>query len=367
MKKIAIIGANEFQDPLIRKAKALGYETHVFAWRDGAVGEKTADFFYPISIVEKDEILQKCRDLGIDCVASIGSDLAVHTVNYIARALGLPCNSAHTDLVATNKYQMRKAFAASGVYTPRFFEVAAGELPPEGALRYPVIVKPTDRSGSRGIFKAEKREQLPEAIAAACEQSFAKKAIVEEFFSGNEYSAECICWDGNHRILTFTKKYTTDAPHFIETGHVQPSDLTEQQRQLASATIERALCALDIRWGAAHAEFRVLPGGEIGIVEIGPRMGGDCIGSDLVQLSTGYDYLRMVIDTACGRAPDFTPVSEGERAEIRFIMSREDLAAYEHLLASQPERIVRASVTAEIPDRAITDSSTRYGFYIIHG
>ena len=93
MKKIAIIGANDFQNPLILKAKEMGYETHVFAWREGAPGEETADYFYPISIVEREKILEECRRIRPAAVISIGSDLAMLTVNYVAGELGLVCNS----------------------------------------------------------------------------------------------------------------------------------------------------------------------------------------------------------------------------------------------------------------------------------
>ena len=81
MKKLAIIGASYLQEPLIEKAKSMGIETHVFAWAAGDVGEKSADYFYPISIVEKDEILKRCREIGIDGICTIASDLAVITVN----------------------------------------------------------------------------------------------------------------------------------------------------------------------------------------------------------------------------------------------------------------------------------------------
>ena len=101
MLKIAIIGANEFQEPLILKAKECGYETHVFAWEKGAVGKASADYFYPISIVEKEKILEKCKEIGIAGICSIGSDLAVLTVNYIAEKLGLNSNSVYCSRVAT--------------------------------------------------------------------------------------------------------------------------------------------------------------------------------------------------------------------------------------------------------------------------
>ena len=110
MKRIVVIGANSFQNPLILKAKEMGYETHVFAWKDGSVGERTADVFYPVSIVEKDTILEQCRRICPDAVVSIGSDLAMLTVNYVAKELGLPCNSMECTRISTNKYEMRKAF-----------------------------------------------------------------------------------------------------------------------------------------------------------------------------------------------------------------------------------------------------------------
>ena len=120
MKKIVIIGANDFQNPLILKAKEMGFETHVFAWQDGSIGERTADYFYPISIVEKDEILKKCQEIKPDAIATIASDLANITVQYLAEKLSLPCNSAECIEITTNKYKMRQALATGGVKVPHF-------------------------------------------------------------------------------------------------------------------------------------------------------------------------------------------------------------------------------------------------------
>ena len=172
-KKIVIIGANSFQNPLILKARALGYETHVFAWQDGAIGERTADYFYPISIVERDAILEKCKELRPDAVISIGSDLAMLTVNYVAGKLGLPCNSMECTEISTNKYAMRKAFRAAGVPVPGFFEADADTTAEDlKELKLPVIVKPTDRSGSRGITKVEEWGQLKLALKDSVDNSF---------------------------------------------------------------------------------------------------------------------------------------------------------------------------------------------------
>ena len=93
MAKLAIIGASYLQLPLIKKAKARGIETHVFAWNCGDVVEKEADFFYPISIIEKKQILDKCKEIGVHGICSIASDLAIVTVNYVAEHMNLVGNS----------------------------------------------------------------------------------------------------------------------------------------------------------------------------------------------------------------------------------------------------------------------------------
>ena len=367
-KRIVIIGANSFQNPLILRAKELGFETHVFAWQDGSVGEETADFFYPISIVERERILEKCRELNPMAIASIGSDLAMLTVNEVANRLGLPGNSMACTRMSTNKYEMRRAFARAGVPVPGFVkaepETARAKAESRG-LRLPVIVKPTDRSGSRGITRLEKWEGLLEAVRFAAENSFEGKAIVEECIPGEEYSCECISSRGVHHCLTMTKKYTTGAPHFIETGHLQPCGLSPELRKRAEEAVFQGLDALEVTTGASHAEFMVDDEGEVRIIEIGARMGGDCIGSDLVPLSTGYDYVGMVIDTACGREPALVQTRKPYGAAyIHFIFGEEDLKLLEHLKQKAPEKLRFVSHIESFDKGPVTDSSTRYGYFI---
>ena len=212
-KKLVIIGANDFQNQLILKAKEKGFETYAFAWRDGAVGEKTADHFYPISIVEKEQILEECRKIKPDGIISIASDLAMITVNYIAEQLGLVGNGMECTLLTTNKYYMRKAFAKNGDPSPKNY--CSDELTEEllQGMQFPLIVKPVDRSGSRGITKIHHEDELKEAIRVATEVSFDKKAMIEEFVEGTEYSVEYISYKGKHRFLAMTLKYTTGDPN----------------------------------------------------------------------------------------------------------------------------------------------------------
>ena len=364
--KIVVIGANDFQNPLILKAKALGYETHVFAWRDGAVGEQTADVFYPISIVEIDRILEKCRQIRPDAVCSIGSDLAEITVNRVSNALGLPANPPPTAFLATNKNAMRQAFVKAGLPVPAFIAVRQGDdLSAVRRMRLPVIVKPTDRSGSRCITRLSTFEGLEDAVAQAIEVSFEGSAIIEEFIDGPEYSCECISSGGVHHLLAVTKKYTTGAPHFIETGHIEPSGLGPETMVQVQKTIFQALDALRITCGASHSEFKIVPQtGRIMMVEVGARMGGDFIGSHLVDLSTGVDFVKAVLDVALGRGPDLQPAHAPAAAAVRFVFSQRDLDALEHLKREHPELLVDAAMWSSM-DRAITDSASRYGYFMM--
>lgn len=364
MKKLAIIGASYLQVPLIQKAKDMGIETHVFAWAANDVGEEIADVFYPISIIEKEQILKKCQEIKIDGICSIASDLAAITVNYVAHAMGLVCNSPECAKISTNKHLMRKAFAANGDPSPKSILVSdVKEL--EGInLQYPVIVKPLDRSGSRGITKLTSPKGIEQAIENAKAEGFEKGALVEEFAEGQEYSIECISWKGEHHFLAMTKKYTTGAPHFIETGHIEPANVSKNMEKKVKAIVFHALDSLKIENGASHTELKIDEEGNIKLIEIGGRMGGDFIGSSLVALSTGFDFVRAVIDVALGKSPDFEYEHINKKAAVRYIFSKQDIEVYDRLMSSHPEYIVYSEIN-EVTEETVTDSSNRFGCFVM--
>lgn len=353
-KKLAIIGASAFQEPLIRKAQEQGIETHVFAWAAGDVGEALADVFYPISITEKEEILSQCREIGVDGVATIGSDLANITVAYVAEGLGLTANSVDCVHHSTDKHAMRHCFEENADPSPKSVKVtAAQDVLPKG-LSFPVIVKPADRSGSRGIARVECASDLAEAINSALEVSFSKVALVEEYFEGAEFSVEYLSWEGKHYFLALTEKFTTGAPHFIETGHLEPARVSSELEAQIKAVTETALTHLGVTYGASHTELKVNQKGEIAIIEIGSRMGGDCIGSHLVELSTGVDFVGAVAQIALGQKPAVLDDLEDKGcktrrcAAIRFIFSGADLEALNALKKENPGALVLENIAEEI-------------------
>ena len=366
MKKLAIIGASYLQEPLITKAKARGIETHVFAWAAGDVGEKIADYFYPISIVEKDEILSVCRKIGIDGICSIASDLAMVTVNYVADKMGLVCNTPEATSKSTNKHLMRRAFSEGGDPSPKSIQVDENSDLSGISLDYPVIVKPTDRSGSRGICKLNDKSGLDSAVKSAIEQSFEKKALIEEFAEGREYSVEYISFGGFHKFLAVTQKYTTEAPHFIETGHLQPALLSGECVARVKKVVTHALDTLGIENGASHTEVKIDDGGNIKLIEVGGRMGGDFIGSNLVELSTGFDFVGAVISIALGEKPVGFDTDLGVNigaAAVRFIFSQDDVDVLNEIKNEHPEYLVSCEVRPCVGE--VTDSSSRFGYFLI--
>ena len=361
---LAIIGASYLQLPLIIKAKEMGYVTHVFAWAANDIGEKAADFFYPISIIEKEQILKKCCEIGICGICSIASDVAVVTVNYVAEQLGLNGNAVLSTSKCTNKYLMRKAFEKNGDPSPKSILVTEKTNLKELNLIYPVIVKPTDRNGSRGIYKLEDSEGLYAAVKASITESFEKKALIEEYVEGQEYSVEYISYKGVHTFLALTYKYTTGAPHFIEIGHMEPAPVSTEILEKVKNVVKHALNTLEIKNGASHAEVKIDEDGTVKIIEIGARMGGDCIGSDLVRYSTGYDFVRMVIQVACGEKPDFSKVCDPTVVESKFIFTQADIEEFYEIKNNEPERILQVVYFKPESIGHITDSSNRAGCYI---
>lgn len=366
MKKLAIIGASYLQRPLVEKAKEMGLYTVCFAWAEGAVCKDLVDEFYSISIVDKEEILQICQEKQIDGICTIASDVAAPTVAYVAENMGLVGNSHQASITANNKYAMRQAFMNAGVPCPRFTCVEDSTIATideiKQSMKLPLIVKPADRSGSLGVTKVENLDTLKDAIDNALACSFKKQAMVEEFVGGREISVEFISYQGKHYPLQITDKVTTGAPHFVELEHHQPSTLSSEMYAKIYAITENALNALGITNGASHSEYKITEDGEIYVIEIGGRMGGDFIGSDLVRLSTGYDFVKGVIDVALGTFNE-PKLTESNHSGVYFLCKETEYLLSYFANANNIEGVVMYEQT-DAQLRNITCSADRSGYLI---
>jgi len=300
-EKIAVIGANEPSLAFYRQAKALGYQIIGIAWAEGAVCKKYCDRFYPISFAEKDQVVEICRKEKVDGIISFSLESALPTVVYVANKLGLVSNSEECIRLTQSKFAQRQALEKAGIPVPKYYLIEKESDLVNVQCRFPVIVKPVDSGGSQGICKVESQDKLAEAYRYALSFSRTSKAIIEEFVDGREFSVEYISHQGKHYFLQITDKVTSGAPRFVEMQHHQPADIPETVWNRIKKMVEEALTTLKIENSASHTEIKWNSNDELYIIETGARMGGDYITSDLVRLSTGYDFVEGAIKLAVGK------------------------------------------------------------------
>ena len=354
--KIAVIGASYLQKPLVEKAIKNNFEVICFAWQKGAVCKNYCSKFYPISILEKEKILEICQKEKINGVLTIASDLAVITVNYVAHHMNLIANPIESTEYCTNKYLMRKRLSERNINVPEFYE-GMKEL-----KSFPLIIKPVDSSGSKGISIAKDSTEIDSAINYAKQNSLSGKYIIEEFIHGKEISVETISYDGKHQYITATDKVTSGFPHFVELEHHQPSRFEKNLKDKIKSTTFAALNALEIENGASHTEFLITEDNEIYCIEVGARMGGDFIGSDLVYLSKGYDYLSAVIEIAIGTF-QFSEISTMNLFSGVYFASSESLNKVSIFRSEKFKNFIFKSEMSE-PNNELQNSNDRFGYFI---
>ena len=317
------MGAAVEQLPGIVKAKEMGFETAVIDYNPKAVGIPLADKYYNVSTIDKDAVLEAARDFGADGFLTLATDLPMRAVSYASEQLGLPGISYETAIKATDKGEMIQALKAHQVESPWYYIIADEEqlrkrMPD---ITYPCILKPTDNAASRGVVLCNSEEELYTAFLYSRGYARAGAVILEEYMVGPEVSVEVLTWEGIPHVLAVTDKLTTGAPHFVELGHNQPSRLPEEAMKRIKDVAVRAVKALGITCGPAHVEIILTKDGPK-IVELGARLGGDCITSHLVQLSTGIDMVKQTMAAQTGQKPAWDPV-ENNGAAIRFLTSKE--------------------------------------------
>lgn len=302
-KKIAIIGVNEQQAPLIYKAKEMGLETHSFSWHGGnESGADISDFFYPISAMNKEAILEKCKEIGVSAVVSLGSDIAALSAAYVSDNMSLVGNTYEAVSRAVNKLDTRKILSGYHIPQPKFVEIA-DQIPFDSLreLRYPLVVKPSDRSGGRGVRIITDEKEFFSAINAARDISFERKAIVEEYVKGQFYSCECFSLGGEHKIIAYTKReIATFDKKPSEYMYTQPANIALSVRKKLESYISKILSAIGLTVGASSVEFIVDENNDVYFIEVSPCACGDYVGTHLIPMAYGVDFLKLILDAATG-------------------------------------------------------------------
>ena len=319
------------------------------------------DFDGTCAVVEK---------YGIDAIVTAATDKPLVMMARIAEKYGFPFFSVDTAKWSTDKFLMKERFELGGIPHARGRLITRVE-DAEG-LVYPVIVKPRDNSGSRGVKLCRNREELRNSIDEALENSHLDSVLVEEFIEGPEYSIEGLHYDGKSEVIQFTEKKTTEFPYNVELGHKQPALLTDEQKDAIREIVAKIGSALRFENCPSHTELKFNDRG-IFVIETSPRLGGDFITSTLVPLSTGINMEDQLLNIALGKPVD-TKTGRIERASgVEFFQFPEGIVreVNESVLKRMAEKPEVYFVNLKLREGdsvpLITSSLDRYGVFIISG
>ena len=306
-KRVMIVGASALQLPMIKKAKELGYNVGVVDYNPDAVGIPFADRYYNVSTIDPEGVCAASKQFCADGITTVGTDMPMRAIAYTCETLGLIGLDSETAVRATDKASMIRAFEENDVPHPWFFVAKSGNVDEiRSRLTYPCICKPTDNSASRGVMVIRSEDELRQAVNYSSENGRSGDVIIEELLTGSEISVEAFAVDGQVHVLAITDKLTTGSPYFVEMGHNQPSKFVGKEKESIIDVTAKAMKAVGIKNGPAHVEMMVTSEGPK-LIELGARLGGDFITTDLVPLSTGIDMLGATIHLACGEPVDLEP------------------------------------------------------------
>lgn len=298
MKILAIIGSGRMAWIYGVKAKEMGIETHVFSFDENRKVKDAVTQYHLVNILEMDKVLEICRSLGVDGVVPT-TELTFHVAAYIAGKMGLNGMPFDVAKIVTDKYRNRMVCKdVPELYQPGFARINTFEELDSLDFSFPIILKPASRGGKLGVSVVNNEEDLLPAFELARTHSGNSPIIVEEYISGGqEYSVESLSCHGEHTVVQVTEKISSGPPHCVELGHHQPACLSREMRKKVEHVIGKALSALGIDNSPCHIEIKIV-GERIYLIECNARPGGDYISWVLTELSTGYPYIKGVIDIA---------------------------------------------------------------------
>ena len=308
-----MLGGGFLQNFVINKARDLGYYVYCLDADIKAVGFKSANESAVINIIDPEACLQYAKERKVDGVLTAATDFSVLTMSYAAREMGLPgINYASAQLIK-NKAAVRKClYDAKADDTGWSFEICSEEDIPKvkEQVKYPIMMKPVDGSGSRGASKVEKLEQFEAACQFAMNSSISHRAVAEPFVVGKEYGVESFVDNGDIHVLAVMQKDMTQPPYYAELGHAIPSGLLQKVENRIKESVIKALVAMGVNHGSVNMDVLVADDDSVHIVDVGARMGGNLIGSHIVPVGTGIDYMGNMIKAAVGDNANWEPISE---------------------------------------------------------
>jgi biotin carboxylase len=369
-KAILIFGSGDNQLTLIKSAKEK-YSTVVIDPYEDTPGRKFADEYCVVHPQDFDGTCRVVEEFNIKGIVTAQMENPLLMMSRIAEKYSFLFPSIKQIRRARNKFLMKEAFLKCGVPCAKGKLYLKDEKITEESLsgfNYPLIIKPADAFSSRGVVSINYFGEIADYEAAARTFSSDGSVVVEEFLEGKEFSVESLTYHGKTEIIQITEKIITDYPYTVEMGHIQPAELSDQQKAQVEAIVKKAISSLELDNCASHTELKLTHEGPK-IIEIGARLGGDYISSYLTLHSTGVNMDAAAADIAMGNTPDIEIKCNGYSGIFYFHLDAgsriKEINNWMEIL--KHPNVVHAGILIKAGDiiPPLTDSAKRTGFIII--
>lgn len=341
MKKLMLLGGMRYLVPVIEAAHKLGVYVITCDYLPNNIAHKYSDEYCNVSILEKDKVLEKARELKIDGILSFACDPGVVTAAYVAEKMGLPSSGPYESVeILQNKGKFRKFLTDNNFNVP----VAKQYTDIETALNdiemfnWPVIVKPTDSAGSKGVTKVVEKSELRDAINYALKFSHSNEFIIEDFLEKIGDSSDCDSFsvDGELKFVSFSaQKFDENCENpYTPAAYTWPASISKEHQEELTNEIQRLLKLLDMKNSIYNIETRECTNGKAYIMECSPRGGGNRL-AEMIRYMTGVDMITNIVKSALGMELDVIEQKEIKDNWAEIILHSEKEGIFEKLWISE--------------------------------
>lgn len=306
MKKLMILGGSRYILPLIRKAHELGVYVITCDYLPNNIAHKYADEYCNVSIVEKEKVLQKAIELKIDGISSFACDPGVTTAAYVAEKMNLPSVGSYKSVcIMQNKGEFRKFLKENGFNVPeaRTYSSSNAALSDIDLFKWPLIVKPVDSAGSKGVSKVVDPDTLVQAIDNALNYSISGEFIIEEYLNpiGSPSDSDAFSVDGELKFISFNSQLFDDiaANPYTPAGFYWKPTLSKDHQNELKKELQRLISLLGLKNSVYNIEVRECDDGKAYIMECSPRGGGNRL-SECLEMATGIKLIENAVRAALG-------------------------------------------------------------------
>lgn len=336
-KKLMLLGGIRYLLPVIKIAHEQGYYVITADYLPNNIAHKYSDEYVNVSIVDKEAVLKIAQEQKVDGIMSFGVDPGVVSAAYVQEIMGLPSFGPYESVcILQNKDRFRAFLAENDFNVPKAkgYSTMGEALSDKNAFDYPIIIKPTDSAGSKGVTRVDDSKQLSTAIKHAFDKSISGHIIIEDFIEkqGCSSDTDSLSLDGKLKFVNFNAQYFDSyaVNPYTPSAYTWPSTFTREQEEYLTSEIQRLITLLRMKTSIYNIETRIGTDGKPYIMELTPRGGGNRL-CEMLHYVTGVDLItamtRYIVGDSIPKVEQST--YDGHWAEV--ILHADKSGVFDHL------------------------------------